>query len=103
MTTSIRSMITVTSRGQDAIVRLRGAFGMNDFGQLAAILADFLARGGVLSDVVLDLRGTTECSTDALVEVAALMEAGMRLAPRDRRLNAFERRRCSSHDRVSGL
>jgi hypothetical protein len=103
MTASIRPMITVTSRGRDAILRLRGPFGMNDFERLAGVLEDFFARGGVLSDVVLDLRGTTACSSEALVEVAALMEAGMRLEPCDRRARAVPRRRCSSHDRVSGL
>jgi hypothetical protein len=103
MTASIRPTITVTSRGQDAIVRLRGPFGIHDFERLAGVLEDFLARGGVLSDVVLDLRGTTACSSEALVEVAALMDAGMRLAPRDRRRRAVPRRHCSPHGRVSGL
>jgi hypothetical protein len=96
-------MITVTSRGRDAIVRLRGPFGIDGFERFAVVLEDYLARGGFLSDIVLDLRGTTACSTPALVEVAALMEAGMRLAPRPRAARTVTRPRCASHDRVSAL
>jgi hypothetical protein len=73
-------------------ISIRGGFDRAAARQLTDVAADYVAQGGSLRDLVVDLRRTTGCSTAALERLGDLVHAGVRLR-RDERPRSGRRRR----------
>lgn len=73
-------------------ISIRGGFDRAAATRLTNLVADYVARGGSLGDLVVDLRATTGCSTAALERLGDLVVAGVRLRSDESRRSGPRRR-----------
>jgi anti-anti-sigma regulatory factor len=89
--------MTLTDRGAEVVIGVRGDFDLDAAARLDALVVEYVVNGGAITDLVLDLRGTSRCRTAALERLTQLIGAGLRLRA------STERRRTrttESHARV---
>jgi anti-anti-sigma regulatory factor len=72
-------VMTVTDHGADVVVSVRGDFDLAAASRLQRLVVEFVAQGGAIGDLVIDLRSTTRCRTGALRCLTDLIAAGLRL------------------------
>ncbi len=89
----VRPMMTLTDQESQVVIGIRGDFDLPAAEQLQGLVSEYVAQGGAVDDLVVDLRSTTRCRTSALERLASLVSAGMRLraAERHRRGGRFLR------------
>jgi anti-anti-sigma regulatory factor len=76
-------LVSVTDHPNAVVVRVHGALDATVAAQVETLVSDYLARGGSIETIALDLRSSERCATDALERIAGLVSVGLRLCVAD--------------------